>query len=445
MSAQVQAKFVTGSVMKHITVMSVSSAVGLMALFFVDLLDMFFISMLGDLDLTAAIGFAGIVVFFATSISVGTSIAMGAIVSRAIGAGKRDVARNMASSVLLVSLAVSLTVVSCLLFSLDSLLALLGASGNVAEKAKDYLTIMLPSAPLVAMGMAGAAALRAVGDAKRSMSATLAGGAANAVLDPIFIFTLSMGIEGAAIASVISRVVLFAVSMRGVIKIHDLLALPTVKNFLHALNPIAKIAIPAVLTNLATPISNAIVTSQVAKFGEEFVAGFAVIGRLMPVSFALVFSLSGAVGPIIGQNVGAGVISRVRLTVYEALKFMIAYCVLAAGVLFIARNALVDAFSLHGDAADMVLLFCTYLAITFIFNGMLFVSNAAFNNLGKPTWSTMLNMGKATLGTIPFVYIGGGIGGAQGVLIGNAVGSLVFGILAYTIVLRFISGIEQKQ
>ncbi|WP_328590298.1 MATE family efflux transporter [Veronia nyctiphanis] len=292
--------------MKHISIMSVSSAIGLMAIFLVDLLDMFFISLLGDLDLTAAIGFAGIVVFFATSISIGTSIAMGAIVSRAIGAGKRDHAREMTANILLIALLVSISVVSILLLSLDTLLSVLGATGNVAEKAKDYLVIMLPSAPLVAMGMAGASALRAVGDAKRSMSATLAGGFANAILDPLFIFGLSMGIEGAATATVLSRVVLFLVAMRGLVRVHDLLAMPSGKSFLTGMPNIAKIAIPAIITNMATPISNAIVTSQVARFGEEFVAGFAVIGRLMPVSFALIFSLSGAVGPIIGQNVGAG-------------------------------------------------------------------------------------------------------------------------------------------
>lgn len=89
MSNQQQAKFVNGSIMRHITVMSTSGAVGLMALFLVDLVDMFFISLLGQVELAAAIGFAGTIVFFSTSVSIGTSIATGALVSRALGAGKR--------------------------------------------------------------------------------------------------------------------------------------------------------------------------------------------------------------------------------------------------------------------------------------------------------------------------------------------------------------------
>ncbi|WP_328590299.1 MATE family efflux transporter [Veronia nyctiphanis] len=124
---------------------------------------------------------------------------------------------------------------------------------------------------------------------------------------------------------------------------------------------------------------------------------------------------------------------------------MSGYCLIAALILYFAQSAIISAFSLHGDAASMVSLFCTFLAITFVFNGMLFVANAAFNNLSRPSWSTMLNMGKATLGTIPFVYIGGKVAGTQGVLIGNALGSMVFGVVAYCFVLRFISRIEKGE
>ena len=78
------AKFVEGSLMRHIIVMASTSSFGLMSIFFVDLLDMWFISLLGDPKLVAAIGFASTITFLATSISIGTSIAAGALVSRAL-------------------------------------------------------------------------------------------------------------------------------------------------------------------------------------------------------------------------------------------------------------------------------------------------------------------------------------------------------------------------
>ena len=67
------------------------------------------------------------------------------------------------------------------------------------------------------------------------------------------------------------------------------------------------------------------------------------------------------------------------------------------------------------------------------FLGALFVANAAFNNLGRAVYATAANVGRATLGTIPFVYVGGQLYGAAGVIIGQAVGAMVFGVLAIAV------------
>nr|WP_305814435.1 MATE family efflux transporter [Photobacterium leiognathi] len=416
--------------------MSGTGAIGLMALFLVDLLDMFFISLLGEVELAAAIGFAGTLVFFSTSISIGTSIAAGALVSRALGRNDREHAKSMATNVMLFAVLISVVMVSLMLWQLPLLLDLIGAKGHVAEAASQYLTILLPSAPLIAVSMAAGAALRGVGDARRSMIATLIGGAVNAVLDPLFIFGFSMGIQGATIASVFARLAVMLFSLYVVIYKHQLLAKPDFTGFKQAIPTVAKIAFPAILTNTATPIGNAVVTSNIAQFGENFVAGYAVIGRIMPVCFALVFSLSGAVGPIIGQNFGAERWDRIQLILRDAMIFTAAYCVVVSLALWAGQGYLISMFSLTGDAAEIVGVFCTFIAVTFIFNGALFVANAAFNNLNRPTWSTALNMGKATIGTIPFVLIGGHLAGASGVLIGQAVGSVVFGILGFTLIIQ---------
>src|SRR5919112_3531162 len=88
-------RFVTGSTMRHVTVMTATGAVGLVAIFVVDLLSLVYISWLGDPRLTAAVGLATIVLFLATSINVGLMIAISALVSRALGAHERDRARRL--------------------------------------------------------------------------------------------------------------------------------------------------------------------------------------------------------------------------------------------------------------------------------------------------------------------------------------------------------------
>jgi len=259
----------------------------------------------------------------------------------------------------------------------------------------------------------------------------LSGGVVNAILDPILIFSLELGVTGAAIASVFARLAVFTYALYRVHYKHRLLTKPSMTSFKACARPILHIALPAIITNMATPLGNAYVTSAIAVYGSSYVAGYAVVGRLIPVCFGFVFSLSGAIGPILGQNFGAGKWDRIQRTLSDSLIVMVVFCTGISGLLWLVQDFVIDAFKLNSQAADIVALFCTYLAVTFVFNGMLFTSNATFNNLNSPRLASALNVGKATLGTIPFVMLGSYYGQAQGVLIGQAVGSVLFGVLGY--------------
>lgn len=440
-----EAKFVTGSTMKHILTMSGAGSVGLLALFAVDLLDMLFISMLGQVELAAAVGFAGTLLFFSTSVSIGSSIAMGALVSKALGAKQHDKAIRLASNTLVISFVITLCVTLFMYAYLDELLSAVGAKGMALERAKAYLEIILPSSPFLALAMASGAGLRASGDAKRSMWATLSGGIVNAILDPIFIFGFGWNVEGATAASVVARFTVLYVSFMPLLKVHKLVKVPVPREVLEDLRTILTIAFPAVITNTATPIGNAIVTANIAQFGEDFVAGFAVIGRVIPVAFAVIFALSGAVGPIIGQNYGAERIDRVKDTLKNSLIFVTIYCLAVSVLLYLVQGYIISGFSLTGDAQIMVAAFCTFVSLSFVFNGALFVANTSFNNLGKPVYSTALNLGKATIGTLPFVYLGAEWFGALGVLYGQAVGAVVFGIIGIGVLQRHVHSMMETE
>ena len=194
------------------------------------------------------------------------------------------------------------------------------------------------------------------------------------------------------------------------------------------LKPIFVIAGPAILTQLATPFMIAYLTRVSSAYGDEVVAAVAIINRLVPVAFGVIFSLSGAVGPIIGQNYGAGEYQRVRRALIDSLLFCAVYTVATSALLALLRSEIPTWFRAQGDTEVLVTFFCTWLAITWAFAGGQFVAQAAFNNLGKPHWSTFFNWGKATLGAIPFIHLGAWWAGATGILIGSVVGHVLFGI-----------------
>ena len=96
-----QAKFTQGSIFKHVTVMTFASTIGLFSIFLVDLVDMYWLSLLGVVELTAAIGYAGSVLFFTQSLVIGLAIGCGALVSKSVGAGKLIETQRMVMHVFL--------------------------------------------------------------------------------------------------------------------------------------------------------------------------------------------------------------------------------------------------------------------------------------------------------------------------------------------------------
>ncbi|MCC1493776.1 MATE family efflux transporter [Cognatishimia sp. F0-27] len=433
-----QAKFLTGNLFRHVTVMSLTASVGLMAIFAVDFVDMIFIAMLGKAELAAAIGYAGAILFFTTSFGIGMAIAAGALVARSLGAGEEEAARTKASNALALGVVFGAVFAAVVWLNLRAIVELLGAEGETADLAVLYLQIIVPTLPALMVGMMGGAILRAHGDARGAMMATLYGGATNAVLDPILIFGLDLELTGAALASVAARLVIAATALVPIFRKHGGLDRPSLGAMLGDLRMVAAIAVPAILTQLATPVGQAFVTRAMAEFGEAAVAGMAIVGRLTPLAFGVIFALSGAVGPIIGQNAGAGDSARVRGAVQAAILFTALFVGGMTALLFGLRGPIAALFDAEGVTRDLVFLFCGPLALVFFFNGLLFVCNAAFNNLGKPFYSTLVNWGRHTLGTVPLVMLGAWWLGAPGVLIGQAVGGVLFGAVAWGLLRRVI-------
>ena len=170
------AKFLSGNLFRHVSVMSLTGSVGLMALFFVDFVDMVFISMLGVPELAAAVGYAGAILFFTTSFGIGLAITAGALVARSLGAGHTDEAREKATNTLIYGVIFGAIFAAMVWVNLRHLVDLLGATGETADLAVHYLSIIVPTLPFLLVGMIGGAILRAHGDAKRAMYATIFGG-----------------------------------------------------------------------------------------------------------------------------------------------------------------------------------------------------------------------------------------------------------------------------
>ncbi|MGZ5852407.1 MAG: MATE family efflux transporter, partial [Hyphomicrobium sp.] len=162
----------SGSILRHILVMTGTGAVGLMAIFLCDLANILFLSWLGDEAIIAGVGFAGSIVFLTVSIGLGLSIAATSLVAPALGAGRRMRGRRLSLNAHVLTFIAASMLSLAIWLAIPWFLSLLGATGRAAGLATTYLDILVPAMPPLAVAMTSASVLRSVGDPGRAMSVT---------------------------------------------------------------------------------------------------------------------------------------------------------------------------------------------------------------------------------------------------------------------------------
>lgn len=431
-----QSKFVTGSITKHLLTMVFASWVALASGMLLSLADMYFLSRLNDIDVLAAIGFSGSVAMFPISVGIGFSIAISVLVSQALSREGKDAASHIFSAILYIAVGLSLAIMVALLLSLDHLLLALGAQGHVKDLATSYLMITLCSSPLTVLLMAFASGLRSIALAKASMLISLLATVINFVLDPILIEYLGFGIQGAAWATVIARVIAVAVGLYFLLFDIGFVAKVSFPEVRRVFSKAKGIALPAVISNLFTPVGGLIVVSVVSDYGSEAMAGLAVVGSLSPVLFSVFFALTGAAAPMIGQNIGAKKPERVASIYRQGLMILGSYTAIVWCVLMLMYPLLLNVFQLSGVAGQLLKLYCFVQLPLSVGLGCIALSNGIYNNLNKPQWTMWLNATRSTVVTYLFCHAGAYYFGVFGAVMASTLSFVIFGALGVFLAAR---------
>jgi len=438
-----EAKFVTGSTMRHVIIMTASGSIGLSFMFLVDFLALFWVGQLKDTILLAGMGYAAMITFLMVSVALGMMISGVALVSRSLGAGQGEQARDFATAALIYTFIVQLILSIIGVSFRYELLALAGAEGEAAEVAAHVLSITLLSLPVIALGVNCAGLLRAAGDAWRSMMVTLVAGLVVLVLDPFLILWAGWGVTGAAASLVISRVIMAVLGLYWLIHHHGMLKMPSLTMMKQAARPYFAIAIPGIATQASPPTGQWMLTLAMAPFGPEAVAAMAVSMRLMMLVFGGIYGLSGAIGGIIGQNFGARRMDRVRRAFMDSMIFCTIYTLAAWILLILLTEPLIRAFNLTGDGIAVMRSFTYWVSLSFLLNGVLFVAGATFNNLGKPIWATITGWLRDIVLVYPFAWIMGMYWGGAGAMLGYGLAAVVAGAVAGVAAWRLIGRLQR--
>jgi putative MATE family efflux protein len=436
-SPNTQPRLVQGPVSAALLRLSAPVILGITASLGAGLLEAFFLAQISTSTL-AAYSFTFPVTGALMSISLGISIGLSSVLARAVGSGDYDQIRRLASDgISLVALVMILVSILGLL-TIEPLFVALGADETTLPLIVDYMSVYYWSLLFLAVPSLGANALRATGDARISGTIMVSGAILHIMISPLLIFGLlglpQLGLEGAAWANLIARFILFVVTMSVLHFREHLLNYSkiTLQMVLHSWRKILAVSIPATATNLIGPLSTAIIVSLLAGFSQETVAGFGIASRIEALFIIPLFALSASIGPFVGQNWGADRHDRADSAMILSYKYSLAWGAFVALLLVIFRQ---DIASLFDDNPTVITVAATYLLVVPVSYGawgVLMMSSAIFNSLGKPISSTIMSLVRMFVIYIPLAFAGKALFGLSGIFAAAAVSNVLMGIIAYT-------------
>ncbi|MGK0267497.1 MAG: putative MATE family efflux protein [Paraglaciecola sp.] len=401
-----------GSLWRAIAALTLPMIIGIIATMSVSIVDTYFVGKLGTNEL-AALSFTFPITITIASLAIGLGAGAAAVVSQAIGAKNIKEAKRLATDSLLVATLIVLVISIIGLVTIEPLFMLLGAKGEVLSMIKRYMWIWYISMPFLVIPMVANAIIRAVGDAVWPSIIMVGAAVINIIATPILVFGWgpipAFNIEGAAYGTLIARVftLLLALYVAYYREKMIVLLVPALSEIVQSCKKVLKVGIPAGFGSAVNPLGVTIVTSVIATFGADAVAAFGVATRIESFACIPMFALSASIAPIVGQNWGANKKNRVL----QAVKYCYLICCVWSAFILTLLYFLAEPISqaLASDAA-LASESASYLGIATVGlwgYGIVIVSAAAFNALGRPLSSLGYYLFRTALLYVPLSVIAG--------------------------------------
>ncbi len=410
--------------------------IGMLMMFSFNLIDTLFISMLGTEPLSA-ISFTFPVTFMILSLAIGLGIGTSAVVAKYLGCCEHEKAKQASTVTNYTSILLALILSLIGYIFMDEIFLMMGAREALLPQIRDYMEVWLPASALL-VGMTTAnSVLRACGDTKTPSIVMAASGVVNAILDPILIFGFgpipALGIQGAAIATLISWIVAFFYLFYYLTKKLQLVytGIPSLSIFISSSREMLRIGIPASGANMMTPLAAGIMTAIAASYGESTVAAFGVGSRIESIACLLVLALSSTLPPFISQNLGAGRMDRIMESYRLTMKFILVWQMIVYVVMGLLAWVIAAVFTEDEAVASAIRLFIWILPLGYGLQGVVILTNSAFNALHKPMMALYLSIARFFVFYVPLAWIGSMLFGLAGFYGGALLGNVIMAALSW--------------
>ncbi len=392
-----------------------------------NLADTFFVSGLGEVA-TAAVSVNDSLMNMLRAVAMGFAMGAASYISRLMGAKEDKKASRVATSTLGIGVIFSLLVGIICFFFREQIVMFMGSTVQAKSYSMDYAKWITLSAPFTTANLIMNQLLRSEGSTTYAMWGMCSGCILNCGLDPIFINTLGMEVEGAALATGISKAASCVV-----------LAIPYIKHTamleIHPRNfkiekdsfiEVTRMGVPAFI-RMSLMSLGGIVTNNVAKaFGTAVLAAIAIANKLYRMIGSIIMGFSQGFGPVAGFCWGARRYNRVREAYRSTLTIGFVAAAILGVLMFVFARPLINIFNSEGteQVTSIGMLKIRTLCVVFIPHVFVMVTSNLYQSLGKPLGNLILSMSRQLLFLIPLLLIVPKIFGVEGLACCQALSDL---------------------
>jgi len=425
-----------GNIKKHLVRLTGPMIFGILGLTIFNLVDTYFVGLLGTNEL-AALSFTFPIVLTFSSLTLGVSTGVTAVVSKAAGKSNLSKLKALIFDSMLLSLICVILFVGIGFLILKPTLILMQADEEIIPIIMEYMVIWLPGLVFVVFPMVGNGIIRALGDSKTPGIVMIIAGSVNALFDPLFIFGIGpfpeLGVAGAAIATLIGRFITFSVALYVLMKRDRVLVLQKrkFKEMAENWKEILTVALPAGLSRIILPVGSGIITGLIAVYGVAAVAGFGVAVKIEGFIIIVASSISSIIVPFAGQNIGARKFDRVKKLFSYSNRFVLLLQGSLFVLLLIFAPFLAGLFSKDAEVVRIAALYLRIVSVAYGAKGIILLSSALLNVMRRPLIAAAVNLGQMFIVFIPLALLGNMMVGITGIFIALAISLVAAGIAAW--------------
>jgi putative MATE family efflux protein len=425
------------------------TTIGMLTVIGANLLDTLYVGRLGP-DHLAGIAFAFPIIFSLSAVGFGFAAGATAVISRAIGRGDGHLMRATATNTLLLSTAVIAILAVIGVMTIDPVLNMLGARGAAFDYARQYLEPYYWGLPVILLPVVLNGFIRATGETALPAVVMVLGAAINAAVSPILIFGLfdspKLGIAGAAWGAIAARFFMAVISLI-IIQYRDRLlkferAGP--RAFWDTVSGVVSVGIPAMIAQIITPISSAIVTRLLSNYGQDMVAAFAVGARIETFFLIGFWALQSGVAPFVGQNFGARRVDRLVEAELWIRRFSVFWGLFALAAALVFGDRISYLFTSDPEIADAAGRYFAIVAAGFIGAGLMLGATAFFYSLGRPLLATLIIVLRFVVLYVPLAFFLEKWNGAYGVFAAACISYLGAGLAGMMLIEGLLKKLDRR-